>query len=332
MRPLTDHIPKNIVPLCGTPFLTYQIHLLKKAGVREIVFSIGYRPKDIHKVYGNGKKLGVRIHYALEKAPLGTAGAIKNAERYVKGSAVVVLNGDILTDLPLARMIAFHRKNRHLATLGLVRVEDPTPYGLVLLDGKSRIRKFLEKPSAEEAVTDTINAGVYVFEGGVFDFIPPGVNHSAERNLFPHLLRAQAAFGGFTWKGYWQDLGTPRKYLTTHWEVLGGAFPVFGKYRRKNGVHWGKGIKVEKGARVEGPAIIGDGCVIHKDAKVMPYSTLGKKCVVGEGAVIAKSVLWDGARIGRGVHLIESVLGRKARIPDFTHAPKDTVLGDGEKL
>src|SRR5260221_308646 len=185
MHPLTHNIPKNIVPLCGTPFLTYQIERLKEAGVTEIVFSIGYRADDIKKVYGNGKRLKVKINYALETEPLGTAGAIKNCEQFVKGSPVFVLNGDILTDIPLKKMIAFHKKSKNLATLGLVRVDDPTAYGLVLLDTHSRITRFLEKPTIQEAVTDTINAGVYIFEPQVFNFIPPDVNYSSERALFP---------------------------------------------------------------------------------------------------------------------------------------------------
>lgn len=331
MRPLTDHLPKNIVPLCGTPFLTYQIEFLKKAGIREVVFSIGYRAADIRKVYGNGKKLGVRIHYALEKEPLGTAGAIKNSERFVKGSPVAVLNGDILTDISLSKMIAFHRKNRNLATLGLVKVEDPTIYGLVLLDAKGRITRFLEKPTREEAVTDTINAGVYFFEPGVFDLIPAGVNYSSERALFPGLLAAKAAFGGFVWKGYWQDIGTPHKYLTTNWDVLKGAFPVFG-FKRKGELYLGKGVRIAKGAKVKGPSILGDGCRVGKGAEILPYTVLGKKCVIGEGASLSKSVLWDGVRIGKGGRVSETVLGRRCSVAEGHLVPPGTVLGDGEKI
>src|SRR5208282_5905726 len=154
-----------------------------------------------------------------------------------------VLNGDILTDIPLKKMIAFHKKNKNTATLGLFRVEDPTAYGLVLLDKKSQIVKFLEKPSTEEVVTDTINAGVYVFESRVLDFIPPSVNYSAERALFPGLLYAREPFGGFVWKGYWQDIGTPRKYLTTHWDVLNGAFPIHSRVKRgSNHIYRGKRV------------------------------------------------------------------------------------------
>ncbi|HVM32473.1 MAG TPA: NDP-sugar synthase [bacterium] len=326
LRPLTDHIPKNIVPLCGAPFLHYPIAQLKKAGVREIAFSVGYKPGAIRKVYGDGRRLGVRIHYALEKEPLGTGGAIKNAERFVKGSAVVVLNGDILTDLPLAKMIAFHRNKKSRATLGLVRVEDPTAYGLVLLDKQGRVTRFLEKPTRQQAVTDTINAGVYLFEPSVFDLIPPKTPYSAERGLFPALLESKAPFHGYVWDGYWQDIGTPRKYLTTHWDILQGAFPLPVGFRKKGKAYFGRGVKLAEGAKILGPAILGAGCVLEKGARVGPFSVLGAGCRVGEKARISKSVLWDGVKVGPSVELDEAILGQKARAD---HSPeKGIVLGD----
>lgn len=329
MRPLTSHLPKNIVPVCGVPFLTYQIEYLKSVGVKEIVFSIGYRPEDIRAVYGDGRRHGVKIHYALEKALLGTAGALKNSEKFVKGSPVIVLNGDILTDISLVKMISFHKKKKDVATLGLVRVEDPTAYGLVLLDKKNYVTKFLEKPAADEIVTDTINAGVYLFEPEVFDYIPAGQNYSAERGLFPTLLKDKKNMGGYVWEGYWQDIGTPWKYLTTHWDILNGAFPVYAEHASvSNKVHLGKGVKVGKGALLKGPAIIGDGCVIAEGARVLPYSVLGKGCVIEKHSSVTRSVLWDGVSVGSHVHLEEVVLGRQCKVLDFTKLAKGSVLGD----
>lgn len=332
MHPLTDNTPKNIVPLCGAPFLTYQFHYLKKAGIKEVVLSVGYRPRDIKKVYGNGSRLGMRIHYALETEPLGTAGAIKNAERFVKGNSVVVLNGDILTDIPLKKMIAHHRKAKNLATLGLFRVQDPTAYGLVLLDKKGRIEKFLEKPKPDQIVTDTINAGVYLFEPRVFDHIPSGQNYSAERGLFPGLLAAQESFGGFVWKGYWQDIGTPRKYLTTQWDVLKGAFPVYGPYRKRvRGVYLGKGVKIGKKVRLKGPAYIGEGTVLEEGATIGPMSVLGPGCHIGKEALVSKSLLWTGVQVGPGARVEESILGNDCVVRPGEELPLDMVLGDGSQ-
>jgi mannose-1-phosphate guanylyltransferase len=333
MRPLTDRLPKNIAPLCGTPFLTYQFEFLKSAGVKEIVLSLGYRPDDIRKIYGNGRKFGVKIYYVTEDVPLGTSGAIKNAERFVKGSPVVVMNGDILTDIPLKKMIAAHYEADNLATLGLVRVEDPSPYGLVILNSQGKIQKFLEKPKPDETVVDTINAGVYVFEPGVMDFIPSGVNHSAERGLFPALLQAGVPFGGYVWKGYWQDIGTPRKYLTTQWDVLNGAFPILSRVKRgPSHIYRGKRVWIGRDAVVQGPVLLEEGCFIGDGARILPYSVIGRKCVIGPGAVISKSLLWEGVKVGKNAKLEEVVLARKCFVAEGAQPPVGSVWGEESQI
>lgn len=330
LRPLTNRLPKNIVPFCGVPFLTYQLAMLKKAGVRDITFSLGYHPDQIRRVFGTGRRHGVRLHYVVESAPLGTAGAIKNAERFVHGSPVVVLNGDILTDLDVARMAEFHRTHKSIATLGLVAVKDPSAYGLVLTTPGGKVVRFIEKPTPEETVTDTINGGVYLFEPEVFDYIPPAAPYSAERALFPHLLKMKAPFFGYVWKGYWQDIGTPEKYLTSQWDVLAGAFPVLAPARKgPDGVWKGKGVRVASGAKVLGPSLLMDGCVVEEGAEVLPYSVLGPKCRVGKGSVVSKSVLWESVRIGEDVKLDKIVAGRGCLIGDRSRLMPGSVLSDG---
>ncbi len=332
LRPLTDRIPKNVVPLCNVPFLAYPISRLKKAGVKEIVFSVGYKPEVIRGIFRDGRKWGVPIRYAVETEPLGTAGAVKNAERFVKGHPCFVLNGDILTDIDLKAQAAFHRKNRALATLGLVRVPDPSAYGLVVLDRKGRVDRFIEKPSQEETVTDTINAGVYLFEPEVFDAIPAGQNYSTERALFPGLLNAGKPLFGFVWEGYWQDIGTPRKYLSSQWDVLSGRFPVLGKYRKdRQGVHWGRNVKRAKGAVVNGPVIVGNGCILEEGARILPYTVLGDGCRVGKGAVLSKCLLWPGADLGVNTTLSEVILGSECRLGNATRLEPGSVVVDSKR-
>jgi len=327
LRPLTNQIPKNIVPFCGVPFLAYQIEMLRKAGIKDVAFSLGYQPDQIRKVFGNGSRWGVRVHYVVEQAPLGTAGAIKNAERFVKGHPVAVLNGDILTDLDLGKMIAFHKVRRSTATLGLVEVKDPTAYGLVFTGPGGKVLRFLEKPTPEEAVINTINGGVYLFEPEVFDYIPPDAPYSAERSLFPHLLKMKAAFHGFVWRGYWQDIGTPEKYLASQWDVLRGAFPVLLKAKPNAlGIYVGKKVQVAVGAKVTGPCILQDGCVVAEGAEIQPYSVLGPGCRIGKNAFVSKSVLWDAVTVGQGVRLEEVIVGSRARIGDHSRIMPGSVL------
>jgi NDP-sugar pyrophosphorylase family protein len=333
LRPLTNRIPKNIVPFCGVPFLTYQIAMLKKAGIKDITFSLGYKPDQIKKVFGDGRQYGVKLHYVVETTPLGTAGAIKNAEKFVKGASVAVLNGDILTDLDLSRMIAYHKAHHSIATLGLVEVKDPTAYGLVLTGAGGRVTRFVEKPTPEEAVANTINGGVYLFEPEVFDYIPPAIPFSAERSLFPHLLKMKAGFFGFVWRGYWQDIGTPEKYLTSQWDVLRGAFPVHLKIKANAEKVWmGRGVQLAPGSKVSGPSILQDGCVLEEGAEVLPYTVLGPRCRIGKNSTVSKSVLWESTVVGEGVKLEEVLTGRGCRIGDRSKIMPGSVLADESKV
>jgi NDP-sugar pyrophosphorylase family protein len=275
----------------------------------------------------------VKLHYAVENSPLGTAGAIKNAEKFVKGHPTAVLNGDILTDLDLSQMIAYHKERKSIATLGLVEVKDPSAYGLVLTGSSGRVTRFIEKPTLEEAVANTINGGVYLFEPEVFDYIPASMPFSAERALFPHLLKMKAAFYGFIWRGYWQDIGTPEKYLTSQWDVLRGAFPVLVKAKANAQRIWiGKGVKIPPSAKLAGPSIIQDGCVLEEGADIQPYTVLGPKCRIGKNSVIAKSVLWEGVHVGEGVKLEEVLAGRHCRIGDRSRVMPGSVLAGDSKV
>jgi NDP-sugar pyrophosphorylase family protein len=176
LRPLTLHTPKPIVPIFGRPFLTYQIDLLKQIpDITEIILSLNYQPRRIEEVFGDGSDAGVRLRYLVEPAPLGTAGAVKFAEDFLDDT-VVVFNGDVLTQIDLAAVIARHRERRAKATIVLTPVENPTAYGLVETDADGNVTRFLEKPKPEEITCDTINAGIYVLEPDTLDRIPRDTN------------------------------------------------------------------------------------------------------------------------------------------------------------
>jgi NDP-sugar pyrophosphorylase family protein len=211
LRPLTFKTPKPLLPILNRPFLAYQIEYLKGQGIDEIVLCTAYRAEAFREAFGSGAPYGVQIHYVHEREPLGTGGAIKNAESYVDGP-VLVCNGDILTDMDLSALFAFHREKKALATIALTRAEDPTAFGLVNTDNEGRIQRFTEKPSREDVTTDTINAGTYIFEPRVFALIPKGKVCSVERDVFPDMLRAGERLYAKALPGYWLDVGTLEKY------------------------------------------------------------------------------------------------------------------------
>src|SRR3954471_15082963 len=203
LRPLSIHTPKPIVPIFERPFLHYQLDLLKQVPeIDEVVLSLNYQPRRIEEIFGDGSEAGLSIRYVVEPAPLGTAGAVRYAGESLRES-VVVFNGDVLTAVDLAAVIALHRERRAKATIVLTPVENPSAYGLVETDAAGNIRRFLEKPSADEITTNNINAGIYILEPDTFDRIPNNVAWSIERSYFPSLVERQETFVAYIYNGYW---------------------------------------------------------------------------------------------------------------------------------
>ncbi len=193
LRPLTVYTPKPIVPICNRPFLLYQIDTLRRAGITDITLSLSYQPDKIEQLLGDGSAHGVKLKYTVEPQPMGTAGAYKFAEDLIR-EPTVVFNGDILTDLDLKAVIREHSDRQATATVVLTPVENPSAYGLVETESDGRIRRFLEKPKADEITCNTINAGTYILEPKVLDLIPTGETHSFEYGLFPELLKRNETF------------------------------------------------------------------------------------------------------------------------------------------
>ena len=187
LRPFTLETPKPLLPLVNRPFLEYQFETLKKYGIRKVMLCTSYQPEAFRRIFRDGKHLGLEIRYIHERRPLGTGGAVRNAEAFLD-ETTLILNGDVLNSLDLGKFRKAHLKNRADITIALTPVPDPSSYGLVETNRKGRILSFLEKPSLDEIRTNTISAGAYLFEPRVVRLIPKGIPYSLERGLFPHLL------------------------------------------------------------------------------------------------------------------------------------------------
>src|SRR5260221_7443776 len=220
LRPLTIHTPKPIVPIFNRPFLHYQLDLLKRVPeIDEAILSLNYQPRRIEEILGDGGDSALAIRYVVEPVPLGTAGAVRYAGESLHES-VVVFNGDVLTQIDLAAVIALPREPKAKATIVLTPVDNPTAYGLVETDAQGNIRRFLEKPKADEITCDTINAGIYVLEPSTFDRIPKGVAWSIERSFFPSFIERGETFIAAIYRDYWIDIGTPDKYMQVHRDIM----------------------------------------------------------------------------------------------------------------
>ena len=319
LRPLTLGIPKPVVPVVNVPFLRYQIELLRKHGIQEVVLSLGYQPHKIQAVLGDGIGIGVKIHYAVEQSPLGTAGAYKNAESLLQGPTVV-FNGDILCDLDLSQVIHQHQQRKATATLVLTRVENPSAYGLVETTSEGRITRFLEKPGADEITCNTINAGTYVLEPEVLQTIPAQQNYSFERGVFPHLLKNERPVHAFISEGYWIDIGTPQKYMQVHQDILHKRFLPSVELTQPE-------MQVPTTARVDERSRIGPRVSIGEGVRIQS-SSIGEGCVIGNNAVVESSVIWPGVAIGENARLVGCIVGRDCQIGRHAIVSRGVVLGD----
>jgi len=324
---LTLTTPKPVVPLLNVPFIAYQLALLRQHAITDVVLSCSYMVDEIRRVMGDGAAHGVRLRYAVEEEPLGTAGGVRNAVDLV-GGLVVVLNGDILADPDLSAMLRFHAERRSRATLYLTRVPDPSQYGLVELEADGRIRSFVEKPPPGRATVDTVNAGVYALDRAVVAAIPPGRAVSIERETFPGLLRDGVPFFGWVSGAYWLDIGSPAKYRQGQLDLLGGkvATPVKPAGARPDGRSIGPGAHVAPDAVVAAPCVIGAGARLLPGCRVGPHTVLGDRCEVGAGARVEGAVLWDDVTVGPGAVLRDCIVGAGARIGAGAHLGSTAVL------
>ncbi|MEW6661054.1 MAG: sugar phosphate nucleotidyltransferase [Bacillota bacterium] len=331
LRPLTCDRPKPMVPVANQPIMAYAIELLKKYGIIDIGVTLQYLPQAIQDYFGDGDNYGVNLSYYIEETPLGTAGSVKNAEPFLDDTFIVV-SGDALTDFDLSQAIAFHKEQGSIATLVLTTVENPLEYGVVITDKEGRIRRFLEKPSWGEVFSDRVNTGIYILEPEVLSWIPPGRMFDFSKDLFPALLAKGMPMFGCVLDGYWCDIGNLQQYRQSHYDLLEGKVKASLPDMDAQGIRWGQGVEVHPSATLEGPLLLGDYCVIGPNAVVSPYSVIGDRTVVEEGASIKRAILWENVAVGRHAALRGSVVGRQVRIGVKAAIYEGAVIGDETRV
>jgi len=315
LRPLTMSTPKPMLPVAGVPFTVHQIARARQAGVTRIVLATSYRA-EVFREFLEQNDLGIEIVIVTETEPLGTGGAISHVTAHLESGPddpVLVFNGDVLTGVDIAGLVEEHRRVQADVTLYLTPVEDPRAYGLVPVDEEGRVTAFLEKPQTpEEIITDTINAGCYVFRRSVIDAIPTGRVVSVERETFPGLLAAGAMVAGVVDRGYWLDLGTPLSF------ARGSADLVLGRAPSPAVTNPGAFLALN-GAQVAADAVLTGGTTIGRDAVVastaqVDGSVIFDGAVIEAGAQVRDSIVGTGARVGAGTVLEGVVIGDRAQI------------------
>jgi mannose-1-phosphate guanylyltransferase len=309
LRPLTETVPKPLLPLMDRASLDQVLDHLARHGVHEVVLSSPYL-EETFRSFVRAREGDPAITWITETEPLGTGGAIVSAiAAFGTDEPFLALNGDILTDLDLTAMLAAHRDRGAAATIALTRVEDARPYGFVLMERDGRVREFREKPT--EAVPGDVNAGTYVLEPSALTGWEAGVRCSIERDVFPAMIAAGRPVYGFASDAYWLDLGTPEKYLQAHVDILRGRVFLGSRYPTP---FVADGAEVDPRARLGRWVVVGPRSRVGADVRIED-SVLHAEVVVEPGVSLDRSILGRGVRIGAGAVVEDSVLAEGAAVP-----------------
>ena len=328
LRPLTSNAPKPMMPLANRPMMEHIVDLLVRHGIDEIVVTVAFMANTIRTYFGDGSEFGVRMVYATEETPLGTAGSVRNAMDELDDTFLVI-SGDVLTDIDLGAIVDAHRRADAVATIGLVRVENPLEYGIVITDDDGGIERFLEKPTWGQVFSDTINSGIYVLEPRIFDWIAADVPVDFSGEVFPQVLADGEKVLGAVAEGYWEDVGTLEAYVRAHKDILDRKVEVdIPGFEIADGIWVGEGAEVHPQAELTGPAVIGDNCNIDAGVQVGEYAVLGTGVRVRSDCELDRTVVHDNAYLGESVRLRGTVVGRSADLRRGTRCEEGVVLGD----
>ena len=316
LRPLSCTRPKMLFPVANQPLIDWTLKQLSDGGVETVILAVNYMAEAIVRYLGP-TKFDMGIMYSREQRPLGTGGPIKRAADILKdGDSFLVLNGDVISDIDYKRLVEFHRQKGGLATIALFEVPDPSRYGAVELDGEGRIKRFVEKPEPGKAPSNLVNAGIYVLDKGVLDYIPDGRPVSTEKEVFPVLAKEGKLFG-FEARGLWVDIGVPEDYLTANRMLLD-----------KISVQKGEGSKVNESAKLISPSSIGDSVEIGADSIIGPNASIAEYVHIGKGCRIENSIIFPGVTVGDYTSVRNAIVGENVTLERWVKIESGSLIGD----
>jgi mannose-1-phosphate guanylyltransferase/mannose-1-phosphate guanylyltransferase/phosphomannomutase len=320
LRPITYEMPKPMVPVLNKPVMEHILRLLARHGFTETIANLHWFPDLIEEHFGDGSGIGVELSYSREEALLGTSGGVRKAAGFL-GDSFLVISGDALTDLDLATMRSFHESHDGIATLATKRVSDTSQFGVAITGADGRIQGFQEKPDPSEALSDLANCGIYMFREEIFDFFPaPGTSKAAgpgdpegfadwAMDVFPRLLDGDVPFYSHEVDAYWNDIGSLEELRSGNLDALSGAVRVEREGELVDGYRSGT-ADAEEGELV-GPVLIGPRAEIGDDVRVDGPSVIGDGASVGAGARLRETIVLPGAEVPAGAILIGAIAGRR---------------------
>jgi len=324
LRPLTETVKKELLPLVDRPILDHTLDRLVRHGVHEVVMSSPYL-EEAFDPFIEARHGEPRIEWVTERSPLGTGGAIVNTMPAVGDEPFFALNGDICTDLDLTAMRTFHEERGASITIALHRVADARAFGLVATDADGRVSEFREKPA--EAIPGDINAGTYLIDPSVLAPWTADGEISIEREIFPSVIQAGHPVFGYVADAYWMDLGTPEKYLQAHFDLLAGHVRDV-DYASP----W-----IAPNADVDAGAVVGERTAVGAEARIAAGASVDESVIhpgasIGADATVRRSIVGPGARVGQDSSVTGCVLGAGSTVPDGAHITEQKVAPDTEAV
>lgn len=329
LRPLTGSISKPMAPIVNRPVMYHILRLIKRHGYDQAVANLHYHPHAITNYFGRGQRVGIELRYSLEPELLGTAGGVKQMQKFLTDGTFLVISGDALTDMDLTKLLKQHREAGSIATLALKQVQDPSRYGVVISDKSGRILGFQEKPARGEELSNLCNCGIYIFEPAIFDYIPKETFYDFGKQLFPEFVTKDIPFHGFEIDGYWNDVGSLKQYRIGNFDALTGKVNVeIPGEERKPGIFVGKGTKIAESAKLTPPILLGDYCQVGENVSLTGPLVVGDHSIIEEGASLEGVIKWRAAQTGAGAKVMGGIIGRGAYIRDDVHIGDRVVVGD----
>lgn len=331
LYPLTYALPMPMVPVVNRPILEHSLGHLQRHGVDEVMINLHLLPRYVTDYFGEDRFGEVKLNYSVELDLLGTAGGMRQVAEFFRDTFLVI-GGDILTDLDLTRLVAFHREKKALCTMAVVSQENPSDCGVVAVEADGRVSRYAEKPRAEEVFSRLCNTGIYVFEPAIFELIP-NVVYDLGRQLFPRLVQEERAFYALeVQEAYWRDVGDLISYRQSNRDFLEGRIKLPVPGREVSPQVWldehaflhpeafvippvviGRGAHVDAGVRLQGPVVLGDGVVLE------------------QGVELSSSVIWDATRINRDATVLNALVGAGC-VLEGGHRYGQVVLGSGSRF
>lgn len=318
MRPLTANRAKPSLPLLNRPLIEHTLSYLEENGITEVVINLHHLPDSIRGLIGDGRRLGLKVHYTVEPVILGTAGGLKNAEGHFRSSGTfVMINSDFVTDFDLKEAVRAHQASGALATLILTPAHDPMEYGAVELGEDDRIIRIAGRPEPGSRTNGPryTFTGIHILEPEILEQIPSARSFEINRDVYPPLIAARRPIRGFVHHGFWRELGTLRLYLEGSLAVLGQPLDRFiAHLQSRPGIYIDQ-VTLPPDVTIEAPLLIGRGSTIGPRSSLLGGVVLGKQVRIGSGCALRSSVLWDGARVGDGASLSDCIVASGVSVP-----------------